>query len=567
MKQEKRETSLSSIFIGVVTLIVGLTALLIVIAYSRIYQDAMKSNAITAVNRAGVQVSNMLTEYMEDTDLLMGKIGEVMTYSEEERSDFIQSLVEIREDVVAVTTYDKDGKLKEWWANHQVLKDNIQENLSYYPTETKDKVMISKPHVQSIFKGFYPWVVTLYQNMEDENGEDVLVCVDIRFSHIANYVDGVGIGEHGYCYIEDAQHNIIYHPQQQLIYSGLKSEVEHKKEEGELETDDVISSTRILDDGNWRVVGVCFVKEMVTDKVKNMMKIFSLVLGAVLIAALAAGILISKMFGRPAKKLKGAMREFEENAQDFTFQPVEGTMEIMDLSRSFEHMVVKIQKLMAQVREEEVSLKKTELKALQAQINPHFLYNTLDAIAWLCEDGRNKDAEEMVNALARLFRISISKGHEMIPIEKEVEYVRSYIKIQKHRYKDQFVYVEDIDKSCLQYLTHKITLQPFIENAIYHGLNRMVDEGEILVGVHQDGDDIVMTVSDNGMGMSEERCQEILKKETDDKHGIGIKNVDERIKIFFGKEYGVSIDSELDEGTTVTIRMPKVLKEGEYYDK
>ena len=179
MDQKKKETSLSSIFIGVVTLIVTLTALLVIVAYTRIYQDAMKSNALTAVNRAGVQVSNMLTEYMEDTDLLMEKIGEVMTYNEEGKDEFIQSLVEIREDVVAVTTYDMDGNLTDWWANNQVLKENIQENLSYYPTEKKEKVMVSKPHVQSIFEGFYPWVVTLYQNMEDENGEDVLVCVDI----------------------------------------------------------------------------------------------------------------------------------------------------------------------------------------------------------------------------------------------------------------------------------------------------------------------------------------------------------------------------------------------------
>lgn len=567
MKKQKRETSLSSIFIMVVTFIVGVTALLVVVLYTRIYQDAMKSNAVTAVNRACVQVSNMLTEYVEDTDHLMEKIGEVMSYDAEGRDEFIQSLVEIREDVVAVTTYDENGNLKDWWANQQELKDDIQVNLSYFPTEERNEVQVSRPHVQSIFKEFYPWVVTLYRNMEDENGEDILVCVDIRFSHIANYVDGVGIGEHGYCYIEDADHNIIYHPQQQLLYAGLKNELAYEIEDGEVETEDVISSTKVLDEGNWRVVGVCYVKEMITDKVQNIMKILFLVMGAVLLAALASGILISHMFGRPAKELKGAMREFEENAKDFIFEPVEGTMEIMDLSRSFEHMAVKIQKLMEQVRQEEISLKKTELKALQAQINPHFLYNTLDAIAWLCEDGRNKDAEEMVNALARLFRISISKGHEMIPIEKEVEYVRSYIKIQKHRYKDQFVYVEDIDESCLQYLTHKITLQPFIENAIYHGVNRMVDEGEILVGIHQDENDIIMTVADNGMGMTKEKCKEILKKETDDKHGIGIKNVDERIKIFFGKDYGVTIDSELDEGTTVTIRMPKVLAEGEYYEK
>ena len=221
-------------------------------------------------------------------------------------------------------------------------------------------------------------------------------------------------------------------------------------------------------------------------------------------------------------------------------------------------MVVRIQKLMEKVRQEEITLRKTELKALQAQINPHFLYNTLDAIAWLCEDGRSQDAEDMVTSLAKLFRISISKGHELITIEKEIQHAESYLRIQKFRYKNQFTYHFDVDEECLGYLCNKITLQPIIENAIYHGINRMVDEGEILIEVHQDQDDIILAVEDNGVGMTEEQCQEIMKKERGDRTGIGIKNVNDRIKIYFGEEYGLSITSELDEGTRVTIRMPKV---------
>ena len=210
--------------------------------------------------------------------------------------------------------------------------------------------------------------------------------------------------------------------------------------------------------------------------------------------------------------------------------------------------------------------RKTELKALQAQINPHFLYNTLDAIAWLCEEGRNKDAEDMVTSLAKLFRISISKGHELITIEKEIQHAQSYLRIETFRYKNQFTYTFDVDENCLGYLCNKITLQPIIENAIYHGLNRMVDEGEITIRIREDGDDIILSVEDNGIGMTEEQCQEILRKEPGDRTGIGIKNVNDRIKIYFGEEYGLTITSELDEGTCVDIRMPKVEK-GDYDGK
>ena len=142
-----------------------------------------------------------------------------------------------------------------------------------------------------------------------------------------------------------------------------------------------------------------------------------------------------------------------------------------------------------------------------------FLYNTLDAIGWLCEEERCQDAVEMVNALAKLFRISISKGHELIPIEKEVEHARSYLKIQNFRYKNQFSYEFQVEEDCLQYYCNKITLQPIIENAIYHGLDRMVDEGQILIRIYSEGEDVVFRVEDNGVGMSEEQCRSILHKE------------------------------------------------------
>ena len=216
------------------------------------------------------------------------------------------------------------------------------------------------------------------------------------------------------------------------------------------------------------------------------------------------------------------------------------------------------------VRSEELNLRKTELKALQAQINPHFLYNTLDSIAWMCERGKNADAVEMVNALARLFRISISRGHELITIKDELLHAESYLKIQAYRYKNQFSYHFDVEESCLSYLCNKITLQPIIENAIYHGINGLVDEGEITITVREQGEDILFKVEDNGAGMEPEIVQAILAKERSDHTGIGIKNVNDRLKIYFGSNYGITIDSAPDEGTRVYIKMPKVREEAEY---
>ena len=300
--------------------------------------------------------------------------------------------------------------------------------------------------------------------------------------------------------------------------------------------------------------------EMITSKLDGMAKIIGFLLFSMLLATLLVGIFSSKLVSSPANKLMNAMQQFEKDAENFTFCQVNGTREIAALSDSFGHMVVQIQNLMEQVRREEVTLRKTELNALQAQINPHFLYNTLDSIAWMCEEGRTKEAITMVNALARLFRISISRGHELITIEKECQHAESYLKIQKYRYKNRFTYQFDVEEECLGYFCNKITLQPIIENAINHGLD-MCDEGRICIGVRRRGEDILMYVEDNGVGMEEDRCREILHREASDRTGIGIKNVNDRIRIYFGEKYGLHIESELDVGTRVEICIPCLQEE------
>ena len=223
-------------------------------------------------------------------------------------------------------------------------------------------------------------------------------------------------------------------------------------------------------------------------------------------------------------------------------------------------------KLQTELTEKRHNQEVAELTALQLQINPHFLYNTLDSIAWMCERGKNADAVQMVHALARLFRISISRGHELIPIEKELQHAEAYLQIQKYRYKNQFTYHFTVDESCLHCLCNKITLQPIIENAIVHGLDLMVDSGHIEITVKPDGDDILLIVADDGIGMEPEQVAALLQNEPSDRTGIGVKNVNDRLRIYFGADYGISIESAPYEGTTVTIRTPRVPedREGDY---
>ncbi len=538
-----------------------------IMLFLKTYQQSLVQNAQTASRQSVSQISNTVDNYLDDIVNLMQLMEGEMEKDDQSRDDFFEALLKIRPDIVTITTYDEAGDLMECRALNREPRETIYQNLSFsLERAQKTGGYISTPHVVTLFEGYYPWVVSVVKPMHTEQGE-AWVSLDIQFDDISSYINEVGIGRHGYCFLMDAEGNMIYHPQQQLLYAGLKKEDTKaiaKLSDGAQMENNVIYSIQTLQDQGWRVVGVSFVDEMVTASVKDVSDILILTGAAILITSFAMSLILSKMLSKPIHNLVGAMREFEQDADSFTYTPVSGIKEVELLSESFSHMVGKIQKLMDTVRDEEINLRKTELRALQAQINPHFLYNTLDSIAWMCERGKNSDAVLMVNALARLFRISISRGHELIPVRNELQHAESYLQIQAYRYRNQFSYEFQVDENCLDYLCNKITLQPIIENAIYHGINGLVDEGKILITVSSQGDDILFTVEDNGNGMEPEQVAAILQKERSDRAGIGIKNVNDRLKIYFGQSYGLTIHSIPDEGTRVEIRMPKVKEAAEY---
>ena len=556
-----------------VSMVVGVVAIILcccIVLFLDRYRSAMVQNARTGSAQTASQVSSTVGNYLRDMNQAMDLVVRSMSEPEDSRNELLSAFLQFRPDVVAVTSYSEEGELLECWSLGREPREEIFQNLSFDldTARASDGPYMSTPHVETIFESYYPWVVTMTAPLE-QGGEAAWVSLDLSFSNISSHINNVGIGQRGYCFLMDRMGNIMYHPQQQLLYAGLKSEdtaALAALEDGTYVEDTVIYAVTSVEDSSWRVVGVSFVDELVNRSVREMIGISAGLAGLVLAAALLTSWILSRMLSRPLWGLASAMERFERDADHFSYRPVRGTREVRELSQSFGHMVLRIQQLMSTVRQEEINLRKTELKALQAQINPHFLYNTLDSIAWMCERGRNADAVNMVHALARLFRISISRGHELIPIAKEIEHAESYLQIQKYRYKNQFTYEFDVDPGCLDYYCNKITLQPIIENSINHGLDLLVEEGRIQVEVLQDGEDILFRVRDNGVGMSQEQVDAILEQDPEDRTGIGIRNVNDRLRIYFGAPYGLRITSELDVGTCVEIRMPKV-KEGEYEAK
>ena len=235
--------------------------------------------------------------------------------------------------------------------------------------------------------------------------------------------------------------------------------------------------------------------------------------------------------------------------------------ELKNLSAHFNIMADKLQEQMEEIRRNECERQQMEKKLLQSQINPHFLYNTLDSIIWMIRSEEYEGAGKMVSLLAKFFRISLSQGKDMIPLEKELEHASSYLAIQNIRFKDKFEFQIEADPALLKYLCPKLSIQPLLENAIYHGMEGMYEDGEITIRIYDRDGDIGIDVADNGPGMTQETIDHIMhNKVISSKRGsgIGVRNVNERIQLIYGEDYGVTITSELDEGTTATITIPKM---------
>ncbi|WP_034446403.1 sensor histidine kinase [Butyrivibrio sp. AE2032] len=214
-----------------------------------------------------------------------------------------------------------------------------------------------------------------------------------------------------------------------------------------------------------------------------------------------------------------------------------------------------------QVTREQKALRKAEFELLQAQINPHFLYNTLDAIVWSAEAGNQKQVVKMVGSLSEFFRSSLNKGKETVTVREELSHVRSYLEIQQIRYQDILSYGIDVPESLFTYGIPKITVQPVVENALYHGIKNRRGGGKITVSGYEDEDDYYIIVEDDGMGMTQERLKEVTDSLSgsgnDDGKIYGLYNVNERIRLEYGDDYGLKVESVYGEGSTITIHLPK----------
>lgn len=399
------------------------------------------------------------------------------------------------------------------------------------------------------------------------------IIIDLDDSEVGRFCDEVIIGETGFFYVIDASGRPIFTPSRldranilpdsdmlaSLASGTLSSYVDKSKGVPKF----IFASSSQAT--GWKIIGQVPLQEIVkeADSIRQLI-IVSVALS--ILFAVSLHFFISSRLTRPLKLLKNKMKLAASGFLESKVTP-SGKDEIADLGRSFNIMLGKIKSLLEQNIREQEEIKKAELRALQAQINPHFLYNTLDSILWMAEAGKNDRVITLVESLSRLFRISLSKGRDWITLEKEIEHVHSYLVIQQMRYRDILDYEIETDPELRSCSVLKMTLQPIVENALYHGIKNKRGKGLITVSARKtETNELLLTVRDNGCGMTPEKLEQLQRNllnrrmpaETGEEvsGGFGLHNVHQRIKLFYGDQYGVRIDSVPQEGTIVTISIP-----------
>lgn len=290
------------------------------------------------------------------------------------------------------------------------------------------------------------------------------------------------------------------------------------------------------------------------------MKIMVLLTLVCLIVATVISIKVSSNLSGPLSQLEKMMKRVEKGDLDLDIR-VSGRNEVAHLAHTFSIMVRRIKSLLLKIEEDQSELRKSELKTLYAQINPHFLYNSLDTIIWTAEQGEHQKVVRMTSALSKYFRLSLSRGHDIIPVYQEIEHIKYYLVIQKIRYESKLEYEIGIDQDLYSYKMLKTLLQPLVENALYHGIKNKPGGGKIWISGKRSGDRLTLQVRDDGVGMSKEKLARLLIFKEDEpltSGGVAIINVHQRIQLSYGLSYGLQFESVPGEGTTVTVFLPIV---------
>lgn len=572
----------SVIFAMVSMLLLGAVAIVTVISMNYTRTSVFDNSSLytqTIIQQMNQNIDSYI-DYMENISYLVSSNEDVQSYLFGEETDpeargrilnQFKTILDSRSDILNLGIIGENGRMLINNAQRLTNPDLDIHTQEWYTNalEGSASSYLSSSHVQHIISGERPWVITLSRGIRNkssksENQKEGVFFIDLNYSAISELCNQSMVGNQGYAFILDADGNIVYHPQQQQLYNELQTEnisliMGTDKDtvlSGKGSAEKLYSISRSEKTG-WTVVDCVRVEELLR-KSNKAQSLYVLVAMGLMIVALFFSRFISRSITQPIQQLCDSMARVQEGDFSVSDVVVDSKNEIGSLTKSFNVMTHRIQDLMEQNIREQEAKRKSELKALQSQINPHFLYNTLDSIIWMAEGKKNEEVVLMTASLARLLRQSISNEDEVVSIGQEVEYARGYLTIQKMRYKDKMEFQIDVDPSILHIPLIKLVLQPVIENAIYHGLKYKESKGLLMVKGFRKNGNAVLQVIDNGVGMDQETLDHIYEKHKVNyqSNGVGVYNVQKRLQLYYGSEYGITYESEKGVGTTATITIP-----------
>lgn len=564
-----------------VLMILVQAGIVIVVCISLRYTNSMiYENSVAYTKQIVSQVNDDIDSYIQymenistmvssDPDLqsyMFGRDQEAGERLEEQFAIALQSHTDVRN----IGIIAPDGR---YLINDTQTKRNLYTVLSEQPwyqelLEAPGGTALSSSHVQNLVEGKYPWVITLSRiiHSPEKPAEQGLFFIDLNYESISRLCDNNSVGRQGEVFILDRKGNIVYHPRQQMLYGGLLTE--YTEEIMACKTDSIrigkgrheklYTISRSSKTG-WTVVGSIYTAELLRGDAQTKL-LYLLTAFALCVAALLIANALARSITGPIQRLRNSMARIQEGKFDRTHLEVETRNEIGVLTGAFNAMTDRIRELMEQIIYEQKEKRKSEMKALQSQINPHFLYNTLDSIIWMAEGGKTDEVVLMTASLARLLRQTIGTEEEETTIAREFEYVKSYLTIQKMRYKDKLDFFMELDPSIGQEMIVKLILQPIVENAIYHGLKYKETKGTLSVVGYGTLDNIIIEIRDDGVGMDQETLEHIFEKHKVNyqSNGVGVYNVQKRLQLYYGPGYGLSYTSTPGEGTVVTVKIPRM---------
>lgn len=495
---------------------------------------------------------------VQEFDISSEKFAEQFSLLYEVNSDKIESLALygnegrlIASEPVAVEKENIDVKGQDWYKNAESAIENVH---------------FSIPHIQNLYEDGlyrYHWVVSLSRYVDINDGEipgSGVLLVDMKYSVIEDVLKQINDSSEGiYYYMISRDGQMIYHPRKTEMARGLFEENSLKAsgyEEGtyEITTDGHKESVVV---GNiaytgWKLIGV--VPESVqTARINNFRYYIFTTIMVLMMMLLEGNRLISRKISKPIRKLDESVKTYEAGGKTDIY--IGGSSEIRHLGYSVQRSYERIETLMKEIIRQQNERRKSELDALQSQINPHFLYNTLSMMNWMAIRSNQMEISKVTLALSTFYRTALSKGEDVVTVENCIQNMQAYLEIQLTMHDNNFTVDWDIDPTIKNEKMPKLLLQPVVENAIEHGIDEKEDgDKKLFLSFRGNGDDVEITVRDNGMGMPQEKAETLVTYQA---KGYGLKNVNDRIRLLYGEKYGIQIFSAPDEGTTVVMRFPK----------